>query len=94
MKDGCVAMLPSGRWATIDCSTPLPYACVPASDVSTVKLGTTWGVNLNRTGPWLGDKSPCDDGFVPSAPHNGYTNNLLLNFAYGQTIWLNVTPEL
>eukprot|EP01036_Dinobryon_divergens_P034270 gene34270-44272_t len=26
-KDGCVAMLPSGRWATMDCGTSLPYAC-------------------------------------------------------------------
>lgn len=82
MKDGCVAMLPTGRWATLDCNTKLPYACQGASD-------TDWKVDLNTVGPWSGDSAPCPAGYKHDAPRNGYTNGRLWLSAYAQTVWLN-----
>lgn len=86
VKD-CVAMLPNGRWGTLDCSLNLPYACQSESSGQ-------WVVDLTVAGPWKGSSAPCPTGSVPGVPHNGYTNNLLVNAAYAQTIWLNTSPMI
>jgi hypothetical protein len=82
MDEGCVAMLPNGRWATLDCSTALPYACQGETD-------TAWTVDLSVTGPWVGDQAVCQEGYTHDAPRNGYTNGLLWLKSYAQTVWLN-----
>ena len=91
----CAAMLPSGRWASLDCSMKLPYACAspttPGQAVTADLARQQWSVDLNTLGPWKGDQAPCTAGFAPSVPHNGFTNSLLTVAAYGQTVWLN-TP--
>jgi hypothetical protein len=91
----CVAMLPTGRWAALDCSTALPYACaVPQSNgqyTNSEDAHGMWNINLDVTGIWLGDKAPCNVGYVPSVPHNGFTNAILSTKSFGQTLWLN-TP--
>lgn len=81
-------MLPSGRWATLDCSTPLPYACLAEG------ASTKWMIDINTVGSWKGASAPCPAGAVPSVPHNGYTNTLLNVASFGQTIWLNTLPEV
>jgi hypothetical protein len=81
-------MLPSGRWATLDCSTPLPYACLAEG------TSTQWVIDVNTVGAWKGASAPCPAGAVPSVPHNGYTNTLLNVASYGQTVWLNTLPEV
>lgn len=87
---GCVAMLPSGRWATLDCSLELPYACLPTDDNG---AGLRWNVDLNRTRAWTTDL-PCPVGYSFAAPHNGFANSVLLNIAVGQTTWLNAPNPL
>jgi len=90
LATGCTAMLPSGRWGTLDCSTSLPYACqVTASDQD---AGLKWSVNLTKTGAW--SDSVCADGSTFSAPHNGYANSLLSLASYGQYMWLNAPNPL
>ncbi|KAJ1417561.1 hypothetical protein B484DRAFT_400793 [Ochromonadaceae sp. CCMP2298] len=81
---GCTAMLPSGRWATLDCGQKLPYACLASTDSA---RGLDWRIDLNRLGS--AGASTCPEGSVFSAPHNGYSNSVLVNAAYGQTIWVN-----
>jgi hypothetical protein len=88
---GCVAMLPSGRWATLDCSTPLPYACVSDNSAENGDY-SQWNIDLNNFGSW--DKSTCASGFRFSAPHNGFANSLLTVAGVGQTIWLNAPNPL
>jgi len=105
---GCVAMLPSGRWATLDCNTELPYACLADNSNSSggsgsggnaTKVAATpagyaldWTVDLTTVGAFSAAACPKDTSFA--APHNGYANNVLLNSAFGQTIWLNAPNPL
>lgn len=36
LSNGCVAMLPSGRWATLDCTTKLPYSCLSKNNEKSI----------------------------------------------------------
>lgn len=89
----CTAMLPSGRWASMDCTTPLPAACMVAlngdTQPSVDTARATWSVDLNMVSSW--SAAACPAGFEFGAPHNGFTNAILNTVSYGQTIWLN-TP--
>lgn len=82
--DGCTAMLPSGRWATLPCDTELSYACI---DESAFESGALWKIDLSAAGPW--SKSSCPTGSSFAAPHNGYSNALLNTQGYAQMLWLN-----
>lgn len=82
----CTAMLPSGRWAALECATPLPAACIADG---TPSVRSAWLVNLNTATSW--SDATCPDGYSFSAPHNGFTNAILNTASFGQTIWLN-TP--
>lgn len=84
--DGCVAMLPTGRWATLPCETKLPFACVSSSSLEKGDF-KNWSVNLNTLGSFK--DASCDSGYIFSAPHNGYANALLNVASLSQTIWLN-----
>lgn len=79
----------SGRWATLDCSLALPYACV---EENSVESGLKWSINLDIKGPF--DKAVCSDSYLFGAPHNGYSNSLLVNAGLGQTMWLNAWNPL
>ena len=46
---GCVALLPSSRWATVDCSLALPFACVGDSSAESGAY-SDWHVDLNVKG--------------------------------------------
>jgi hypothetical protein len=86
MKDGCVALLPSGRWATVDCGLSLPYACVQQSSRDSGDY-LAWLVDFHTVGP--ASKAACSQNYVFGAPHNGFANGKLLNAALGQMVWLN-----
>jgi hypothetical protein len=86
LSDGCVAMLPSTRWATLDCSTALPFACL--KDNSTIPVD--WAVDLEVKGSF--QQASCPSGSHFAAPHTGYTNNLLSLAGLGQGMWVN-TPN-
>ena len=94
-SSGCTAMSPSGRWVALDCQTKLPFACLTPSENESVGYDLEWSVDLNQVGGWSEGTRVCmaasrsgrDVTF--SAPHNGFSNAVLLNQAYGQTIWVN-----
>lgn len=89
----CVAILPSGRWASLDCSTPLPAACRVSAEQgaqTTADLArAAWAVDLTLLAAW--EDAQCPEGYEFSVPHNGFTNAILNTVSYGQTVWLN-TP--
>ena len=73
----------------MDCSTALPHACALTSSDSSSKT-PLWGVDLQTAGSW--EKSSCSSSFgngTFAAPTDGFSNALLLNAAFGQTVWLN-----
>ena len=95
--EGCVAMLPSGRWATLDCATELPFACLRANSEQPAGYGLDWVVNLDEgaSGTWDQAKAACSSVQLQfAAPHNGYSNNVLLTKGYGQSMWLNAPNPL
>ena len=83
LDHGCVAQLPSTRWATLDCNLPLPFACL----LNTSTTMIDWHVDLSVTGTY--QEARCPDGYQFYAPHNGYANNILSLKGMGQTIWIN-----
>jgi hypothetical protein len=88
----CTAMLPSGRWAALDCSMPLPYACsnlADGADANANAARNQWFVDVNVVGAWKGADAPCPSGYTPGVPKNGFTNAVLNSASFGQTIWLN-----
>jgi hypothetical protein len=85
--EGCTALTPNGRWATLDCSTPLPFACLATSAESATGYGLDWKIDLTVTGEAAAGK--CAEGAEFAAPHNGFANSVLVDLAYGQTLWLN-----
>jgi hypothetical protein len=91
LSTGCVAQLPNSRWATLDCLTSLPYACVKEADTIDGKL-TQWKVDLSVKGS--ASSSRCPDGYVFAAPHNGYSNSLLNVAGLAQTIWVSAPNPL
>lgn len=91
---GCTAILPNGRWATLDCATALPYACLVDSADSSAGLGLSWKVDLNVLGSADAGASKCPAGTTFSAPHNGYANSILVDLAYGQAMWVNAPNPL
>lgn len=93
-KNGCTAILPNGRWATLDCNTSLPYSCLTDSDESALGFGLAWSVNLDVSGIWSAGAVSCPAGSSWSAPHNGYANSILVDIAYAQTIWVNAPNPL
>ena len=90
LKDGCVAMLPNGRWATLSCNLSLPYACL--GDQRDNNNHPIWNVNVDIIGSW--DANSCSSGFSFQSPHDGFSNGLLLNAGPGQTLWLNANNPL
>eukprot|EP00658_Telonema_sp_P-2_P015771 TRINITY_DN1608_c0_g4_i7.p1 TRINITY_DN1608_c0_g4~~TRINITY_DN1608_c0_g4_i7.p1 ORF type:complete len:506 (+),score=98.03 TRINITY_DN1608_c0_g4_i7:125-1642(+) len=81
--NGCVALLPSGRWGLVQkeqCLSQRPTACRATNDDSRWELGMDAG-------------SPCPDGFVLAAPTNDYANSFLKIVAQGQTVYLPVHPN-
>lgn len=90
--EGCVALTPNGRWATLDCATPLPYACLASTADSAAGYGLDWKVDLTVVGDAASVK--CAEGTEFAAPHNGFANSVLVDKAYGQTIWLNAPNPL
>jgi hypothetical protein len=92
LSTGCIAQLPNSRWATLDCSTSLPYACVKNEEESVSGKLVDWKVDLSVKG--TASSSHCPDGYVFAAPHNGYSNSVLSVAALGQTIWLNAPNPL
>lgn len=61
-----------------------------------------WSVDLNQLGAWSEGTGVCTAAASTiggggggrrnvtfSAPHNGFSNAVLLNQAYGQTVWVN-----
>lgn len=91
---GCTAILPNGRWATLDCATSLPYACLVDSVDSAAGFGLDWKVDLSVLGSAEAGTSKCPTGTTFSAPHNGYANSVLVDLAYGQTMWVNAPNPL
>jgi hypothetical protein len=91
VKDGCVAMLPNGRWATLDCNEQHYTACVKSESVTNGD-NKEWFVDLNIKSSY--GKGNCAAGYEFGAPHNGYTNNRLLLAGVGQTVWLNAPNPL
>eukprot|EP01116_Phalansterium_solitarium_P013328 TRINITY_DN306_c0_g1_i2.p1 TRINITY_DN306_c0_g1~~TRINITY_DN306_c0_g1_i2.p1 ORF type:complete len:446 (+),score=145.15 TRINITY_DN306_c0_g1_i2:527-1864(+) len=80
---GCVAMLPSGRWAALPCTELHRSACQGAND-------TIWTAGTSLS-PWAGPKASCPTGYVPAAPTNGYSNARLRDAVLAEVVWLN-TP--
>jgi hypothetical protein len=91
---GCVAIMPNGRWSTLDCSTELPYACLVDSAQSAAGFGLDWKIDLNVAGPSSAGSTKCPEGTTWSAPHNGYANSILVDAAYAQAIWVNAPNPL
>lgn len=91
LATGCTAMLPNGRWATLDCSTPLPFACAAEASADSGDL-SSWSVDLGYLA--AADQVRCPTGFRFAAPHNGFANNRLTVAGLGQTIWLNAPNPL
>lgn len=88
LSSGCVAQLPSTRWATLDCSMELPFACLKNGSEDM----TEWIVDLNTLASF--ENAKCPEGYSFAAPHNGYANNVLSVKGFGQTIWLNAPNPL
>lgn len=86
---GCTAIMPNGRWSTIDCTTVLPFACLVDSDQSTAGYGLDWKVDLSVTGEAAMGSTKCPDGTTWAAPHNGYANSILVDLAFAQAVWVN-----
>jgi len=86
LQDGCVAMLPSGRWATLACETPLPTACVK-NEAAVNGDYSVWSVDVATKTAY--GKGTCPVGYTFAAPHNGFANNLLNVQGLGQKMWLN-----
>jgi hypothetical protein len=86
LQNGCTALTPNGRWATLPCDTPLPFACVNSASKASGEY-KTWTIDLTRTG--ASNAAVCPVGSEFAAPHNGFSNGLLVNAAFGQTLWLN-----
>lgn len=84
--DGCVAITPNGRWATLDCKTPLPFACAATASVESGDY-SRWTVDLSVKGSF--DQAKCPAGTQFAAPHNAFANNLLQVRALSQTVWIN-----
>ena len=90
-------MSPSGRWVALDCQTKLPFACLRPTESESVGYDLDWRVDLDQLGAWNDGDRVCSaaseslssGNIVFSAPHNGYSNAVLLNKAFGQTLWLN-----
>lgn len=59
---------------------------------SSVESGLKWSVDLEVTGPY--EKAVCPESHVFAAPHNGFSNSLLVNAGLGQTMWLNAWNPL
>lgn len=91
LADGCVAMTPSGRWASLPCDEAHYSACVNSESARNGDF-SKWIVNLDSTTAY--GKGVCPDGYEFAAPHNGFANNLLNVAGYGQTIWLNAPNPL
>lgn len=91
LKDGCVAITPNGRWASLPCDTKLPFACVHSSSKENGDY-KSWSINLNNVGSY--DEASCAESYVFAAPHNGFANSLLVNAAFGQSVWLNAPNPL
>jgi hypothetical protein len=89
LEKGCVALMPNGRWSTLDCGTPLPYACLADSADSEAGFGLAWAVDLDVVGDAAAGSSACPGGTSFAAPHNGYANSVLVDVAFGQALWLN-----
>lgn len=90
--DACVAMLPSGRWATLPCSEQHFTACVSTASKQSGDY-RNWVVDVNGPKAAWGEGT-CPDGYEFAAPHNGFANNLLLVAGVGQTLWLNAPNPL
>lgn len=91
-KDGCVAILPSGRWATLPCSEEHFTACV-STDSKNKGGYSTWAVDVNGAKARWGE-GVCPEGYEFAAPHNGFANNLLVVAGVGQTMWVNAPNPL
>ena len=104
--EGCVAMGPAGRWLLLDCDEQLPYACLAAGYLHryyrmhllltlTVPGSSNkpqWAVDLSVVGGWGSGRCGPDSEFA--APSNGYSNALLLNAVFAQTLWINAINPL
>lgn len=92
LADGCVAMLPSGRWATLPCTEQHFTACVQTASKENGDY-KNWSIDVNGAKSAWG-AGVCPEGYEFAAPHNGYVNNLLVVAGVGQTMWLNAPNPL
>mmetsp|Transcript_5083 Transcript_5083/g.15485 ORF Transcript_5083/g.15485 Transcript_5083/m.15485 type:complete len:462 (+) Transcript_5083:1-1386(+) len=85
--DGCVARLPSGRWATRDCAQPLKGACRSQAD------DHKWALTAQPVAWKAFSSTDCPAGFTAAPPANGFTNRLLGHVTPADAaVWLYVTP--
>jgi hypothetical protein len=89
LENGCAAILPNGRWASLNCDTELVSACLSNTDSN--ENGLNWVIDVTKKSKWSEAGSSCVEGASFSVPHNGFSNSKLVSSGFGQTMWLN-TP--
>lgn len=84
---GCPAMLPTSKWAALDCQLRLRAACVSTTNE------LDWVVSLS-SGPFAEAGASCPAGYKAAAPTNGYVNARLRDAVVAEVVWLTVPPTL
>jgi hypothetical protein len=85
---GCTVAQPNGRWATLDCSTRLPAACLNPKN-------GTFAISSSPTA-WA--SASCPTGYTFSRPSNGHENAQLhaalrSSLWASSSVWLNHTAS-